>query len=393
MEEKRVSVVVPVYNVRDYLEECLESIRNQTYRNLEILLIDDGSTDGSSELCDTYAEKDWRIQVLHQENAGLAKTRKRGILEATAELLCFVDSDDTVDLEMIEYFVRNIGEADLLTSGCCREEANGSCTQRYDAFAEGLYCSKEEMDDIFRNMMMYHGRMEDGILPYRWNKLYRTELLQEVVQGADERITCDEDRELVLRYVLHCHSIVITKEIFYHYRYRNTSLIHKSNDFYLHDLCYFYNSLKSIFEAHALRDSLMGQLEKFVASRMILTTQCMGFSLATRCIRYIFPFYNQLDGKRIVLYGAGVVGNDYYRQIQAEGDCQLVLWVDKSWQKIQETDRKVEAVEHISGTVFDAVIIAVKKELMAQEIRRELEEMGVASQQILWKAPLEILNV
>ena len=218
MEEKRVSVVVPVYNVREYLEESVESICNQTHTNLEIILIDDGSTDGSSEICDRYAQKDRRIQVVHQENTGLAGARTKGILSATAEYLCFVDSDDTVDRGMVRHFMQNMGDADLLTSGCLREEENGSYTRRYDSFEAGLYRSETEMEYMIRNVILYRGSQEDGLLPYRWGKLYRTGLLKEVVQSADKKISCYEDRELLYRYILHCRCIRITKESFYHYR-------------------------------------------------------------------------------------------------------------------------------------------------------------------------------
>ena len=97
-----VTVVVPVYNVRPFLETCLDSLLQQTYPYLEILLIDDGSTDGSGDLCDHYARKDSRIQVIHQENGGLGAARNEGIRRARGEYLSFVDSDDWVSPAMIQ---------------------------------------------------------------------------------------------------------------------------------------------------------------------------------------------------------------------------------------------------------------------------------------------------
>ena len=139
MNESLVSVIVPVYNVQEYLEECLESIVHQTYEALEIILVDDGSTDGSMEICDAYLKKDARIKVIHQQNAGAANARKSGIMAATAPYICFVDADDTIDADMIRYFMENIGDADILTSGCRREEADGTITQRYDSFDQGIF--------------------------------------------------------------------------------------------------------------------------------------------------------------------------------------------------------------------------------------------------------------
>lgn len=109
MMEYLVSVIVPVYNVEEYLEECVDSILKQTYKRLEIILVDDGSTDGCPEICDVYAEKDMRVKVIHQQNAGAANARKRGIMAATAEYVCFVDADDTVDAGMIQFSLRISG--------------------------------------------------------------------------------------------------------------------------------------------------------------------------------------------------------------------------------------------------------------------------------------------
>lgn len=92
-----ISIIVPVYNVKNYLEKCLQSICGQTYKNLEIILIDDGSSDGSGELCDLFAQRDGRIKVIHQTNAGQSAARNRGLAVAQGELLGFVDSDDWIE--------------------------------------------------------------------------------------------------------------------------------------------------------------------------------------------------------------------------------------------------------------------------------------------------------
>ena len=93
----KISVIIPVYNVDEFLSECLESVINQTYNNIEIILIDDGSTDESGKICDKYGAKDKRIKVIHQENMGVSSTRNRGIDLSSGEYLTFVDSDDILD--------------------------------------------------------------------------------------------------------------------------------------------------------------------------------------------------------------------------------------------------------------------------------------------------------
>lgn len=114
----KISVIVPVYNVEKYLEECLESIQKQTYKNLEIIIIDDGSTDNSGRICDEYAKKDDRIKVIHQLNQGLSEARNVGIQNATGRYIGFVDSDDYIDIDMYNMLITNMKREDADIS-CC----------------------------------------------------------------------------------------------------------------------------------------------------------------------------------------------------------------------------------------------------------------------------------
>ena len=117
-EKMTVSVIIPVYNVAPYLDACLESVCSQTYDKLEIILVDDGSKDESSRLCDNWRERDPRIRVIHQENAGVSCARNKGLDVCTGELICFVDSDDWLDLRMIEKLVRCLQENDADAAMC-----------------------------------------------------------------------------------------------------------------------------------------------------------------------------------------------------------------------------------------------------------------------------------
>lgn len=104
--EKLISVVVPVYNVEEYLDECLDSIKKQTYKNLEVILVNDGSTDKSQEICERYCQQDPRFHLINQENRGLSAARNRGIQESTAEFITFVDSDDVIKEDMLEQLMK-----------------------------------------------------------------------------------------------------------------------------------------------------------------------------------------------------------------------------------------------------------------------------------------------
>ena len=132
MDSTMISVIVPVYNVEPYLRKCLDSIVNQTYRDFEILIIDDGSTDGSGRICDEYAEKDSRIKVFHTENRGLSCARNLGLAEAKGEWIGFVDSDDWIEPDMYEVLIRRAEEtgADVVECSHYKELDGKTITAR-----------------------------------------------------------------------------------------------------------------------------------------------------------------------------------------------------------------------------------------------------------------------
>ena len=116
LNEKQVSIIVPIYNIRQYLDKCLSSIITQSYQNLEIILVDDGSTDESGTICDKYAACDKRIKVIHKRNGGLVSARKEGIKAAAGIYIGFVDGDDYIEPEMYEMLVRSIEEMQVDSS-------------------------------------------------------------------------------------------------------------------------------------------------------------------------------------------------------------------------------------------------------------------------------------
>ena len=114
MNEPLVSVIVPVYKVEDYLDKCVESIVKQTYKNLEIILVDDGSPDNCPSMCDSWAQKDSRIKVIHKENGGVSSARNSALDTAAGDYICFVDSDDFIEPNAVGYMLENIGDADVI---------------------------------------------------------------------------------------------------------------------------------------------------------------------------------------------------------------------------------------------------------------------------------------
>lgn len=173
MEKKKISVIIPVYNVEAYLTKCLDSIINQTYHNLEILLVNDGSTDGSLAICNSYAAKDGRIQVVTKPNGGQSSARNLGISQMTGDYVSFVDSDDWLDLKMYETLVYYLNKYDADLSVCqayyCREG------HRFEPECDN---GREYLIEGYNNMMGHILPYQEPFMKFQaWNKLYKSELI------------------------------------------------------------------------------------------------------------------------------------------------------------------------------------------------------------------------
>ena len=169
-ESKKVSVVVPVFNVKDYLVSCVDSILTQTYHNLEIILVDDGSTDGSSEICDQLAARDKRMKVLHKENGGLSDARNAGLDVVTGNYIAFVDSDDTIESDMIESLVdlMECYNADVTSCRFTRVWTDGVEERVGENNEISIYDGKDALKEYV------YGKTLD---PFVCNKLFKTELI------------------------------------------------------------------------------------------------------------------------------------------------------------------------------------------------------------------------
>lgn len=219
-----VSIVVPVYNVEKYLKRCLNSLINQTYSKLEIILVDDGSKDNSIAICKEYEKKDQRIHVFQKENEGLGLTRNFGIKKATGTYITFVDSDDYLVLDAIEIMLRRALEmqADVVIANFFY----GGAVQRI-MLPERLYQDKEIRDTLVVHMMGNLANISDS-LPYTATaKLFRRELFEVYnVQFPSERELIWEDLAFSVEIFPLCNRVYITHYPVYHYCFNENSLTH-----------------------------------------------------------------------------------------------------------------------------------------------------------------------
>ena len=209
-----VSVIIPVYNCAAYLADCLDSVLAQTYQKLQIILIDDGSTDGSGEICDRYAARDSRIQVAHQANQGASAARNAGLELAKGDWITFVDSDDTTQPELYEFLVglAQTHQADIAHCGYRKMHFDGTFKD-----VEGTNILLEQ-DPMEACQCLLEGRHFTGGL---WNKLYRRELFQGIRFDADLKI--NEDVLLNVELFLKAKKLVFQDKPLYCYYERTLS--------------------------------------------------------------------------------------------------------------------------------------------------------------------------
>lgn len=216
-EDKKVSIVVPVYNREKFLDKCITSLINQTYKNLEIILVDDGSKDNSLSICQKYADKDDRIKAIHKENGGVQSARNKGIDESTGYYLCFVDADDYVSENFISNFINayNTGKYECVVCGhiCVGGNYNVLITNEQML---NLDISKFETE----RWALYFERFAC----YVWNHMFITNIVKEHNVRFDKDIIIFDDTAFTMNYINHITSIGFTNSNDYYYVCEHDSL-------------------------------------------------------------------------------------------------------------------------------------------------------------------------
>lgn len=221
-----ISIIVPIYNVEKYLPVCIDSICNQTYQNIEIILVDDGSTDGCGKICDEYSKKDDRIRVIHKANAGLGQARNSGIEIARGDLLGFIDSDDAIFPQMFEVLFYSMRQTGAQISACTRmkigEDGNVPDKQ-FNIQEEIRQIESFSGRDSVKELLQSHKKFKNAV----WEKLYRRELFDNI----RFRSVYAEDREVMYQLLYACEKVAYIGLPLVCYRQRTGStMLSKWND-------------------------------------------------------------------------------------------------------------------------------------------------------------------
>lgn len=237
-----ISIVVPVYKVEKYLARCVDSIISQTYRNIEVILVDDGSPDGCGTICDQYAQMDSRIHVIHKENGGLSDARNCGVQVANGEYITFIDSDDYIAPNYIEYLYRLIKENDADISCCCYVKTSEDSVEFNTNSAMQdiqILSGKESCHALFGSLYL--------TLVIACGKLYKRDIVKKHPFPKGRK---HEDEGTTCKYYYEADKVVICNVQLYAYYQNPTSITHTLGKGINHDLIWTHEQRALFFEEH-----------------------------------------------------------------------------------------------------------------------------------------------
>lgn len=389
VNEELISVVVPVYNTSKYLDRCITSIVNQSYVKLEIILVNDGSTDDSLEICRKWKEKDSRVVVIDKENGGLVSARISGIEAATGKYIGFVDSDDYIDMIMYEklYEVKKKSNSDFVYCGLknCYETINGiritddnlpQISGVFDIEDNGISFLKEHIFTLEDSNRTYTGGVCLGI--------YSKAFIKKAYENVP--INCSQGEDLICQIwmIINSRKICILNEVYYYYCIRNNSISHNKNYKKYIEICNMIQTIEAICNNYGILNDIINDVECYMNRLLLLEVNNLNKQLNMEL--YHFKNESALFGKKVIIYAAGDVGQSYMHQLKSNPHINVVMQVDKNHKK-----NGIQSPYRILESVYDIVIIAVERKSVAIDIKEELISIGVEEEKIIWSSP--ILNI
>ena len=438
-----ISVIMPLYNARKYLQEAIDSVLSQTFQDFEVIVIDDCSTDGSWELCnELYGHNDKIRLYRHEQNQTAGGARNTGLEHAQGKYIAFLDSDDLYMPEALATMHKAAEEhgAEVVHSpGCLIPQGDQEHVAAADAFRTIIFddmpiwekATLLSADKEYR-IRQWAGRKLYGTI---WNKMFRRDFLEEYGIRFETDVWPGEDAIFLFRCVFYAERYVCIPDVFYIYRRPATSATRKKRDAkfiamqakniaakikaldtYIDVIPWFSDKpeLQDKVREFAICDTDPSFIQQgyhsqgLIAGSMADIRQVFkelygkqgyfaywyfhhyhlakaGAGAADESQSYIFPYHLFKEGERIVIYGAGESGRSFYRQLQRQNYLKPVGIVDKRARELNTPDFPVQPVEDLKNMDFDALLIAVINEKAAREIKAMLIQMGIVEAKIRWQ--------
>lgn len=304
MNEPLISVIVPIYNVEQYLDKCITSIVNQSYKNLEIILIDDGATDRCPDICDKWQIKDARIIVIHKENGGLSDARNAGLKIATGKYISFIDSDDFISKYFVEILYKNIVDTQSDLIQCSHLTVDEEYLEIQKSIDKNLDIKTYSTKEAFR-LLIEEKKFNQVV----WNKLYKRKLLQEI---RFEYNKLNEDDFFTYQIFAKCRKISYVNLPLYYYSIRDKSIMRKQ---------YSIKRLDGL-EARFLRYEFLKENYYDLCS---LAKKNLVFFIMY-CYQMVLTINNKKEKKQ-----AEKITRDYFKKVISDNISMELIFKEKMW--------------------------------------------------------------
>lgn len=316
-----ITIVVPVYNVEKYISDCLDSLISQTYKNIEIILVDDGSTDMSGAICDRYTTLDARIKVIHKQNEGLGFARNTGLEVAQGKFVTFIDSDDMADADLVEKLVNGLYEenCDTCIGGFKRISENGTVSfeEKYDKI---VYEGKDVYDKLFARMLGSAPDRHDAVRMSVWNVMYSMDVIRKhKIEFPSERIFISEDIIWDSEYYKYAKKASVISSTAYNYRITPGSLTQKYKPDMLEKICVLYKELYNRFLDDKIKIARL-QRQFFVNLRACIKQE--RFSVSNKSNMEIRTAIKEIVNNHVVHNVS-----EEYLQVIHQGKQKLFVWI------------------------------------------------------------------
>ncbi len=376
-----ISIVVSIYNEWEYLDKCIDSIVNQTYKNIEIILVDDGSTDCCGEICDKYAEQDSRIIVIHKPNGGLVSARKAGTKKATGDYIINVDGDDWIEKERIQNLVKGIEQyhADIIyMDGYVREYPDNQVMVKGN-LRRGFYTKQQVQEEILMKLASTNHFYEKNIEMFMWLWAFKRELIKEKQPLIDERISMGEDLACVCECLASTNSVSVIEGGSYHYTQGRVEAISYSNNLSSIRLEALWNQLKQFCKKEYVSPSVYQMMVVIMNQAVAITDFSLFFK---KNCEYLYPYSKVKKNSNLVIYGAGKFGYKIMLALSDNDQYHVAAWVDKSNKRVTMGQYIISQVEILNQLDYDYIVVAILNYNVALGAVKELQKMGISEDKI-----------
>lgn len=375
----KLTIVIPLYNQEKYIRQCIESILHQSLIEISLIIVNDGSTDGSLDICNEIATTDDRVTIISQDNQGLAGARLTGIKNTETKYITFVDADDFILPDAYETAIPYLNdEIDEIFFEMARYYSEHKIKKEHHIISPGMYDKKRIAEQIYPKLVWDFVRKTPGLECSQCVRIVKTELLKKAYENLKvKRFYYGEDIAITYPLITSIKSMVVIPQSYYMHRQRESSNIpgYISNRGYFEEVSSLCSYIREEMAHNIEGYNFDSQIDYFYMYSVELKKLCYDDYSYTR--DFLFPFNLVPFGNSIVLYGAGDVGKAYYEQILKLKYCSEIIWVDKNAKYISDdrvSDLEILDTQSIQGVQY--IVIAIENKDVCEQIKRDLVNKG-----------------